>query len=562
MALSRATYPQVVPRAADLMTRGILVTAAWQPIGEAAALASRRRAGCVLAAIGRSWAGATPETLAHAVLLGLAEVPLRAVLWDMPVAAAATAEVTVRRRLRAGSPGLPGLVVVERDRPVGVVLPEPRPGRGLARSAADRLAHLDAEAVRVLRLAGSFGTARSRVVAVVGGVVRDLLLERPTARTDLDLTVEDDAGVVARTLADTLGGQVRQHAPFLTATLSLARGRRVDVATARRERYRRPGALPEVEPATLDEDLGRRDFSVNALAVRLDGARWGEVVDPCGGIEDLRARRIRVLHPLSFIEDPTRIVRAVRLAERLGFGLTRSTYRLASAAAGLGVYEALSGERVRAELELTLGEPAPDRVLTRLGRLGAFRLVLPGYRFVTRACARVGAIGGRDPGPGVSDETRRALVWLALTTHLAPEAWTAWADRLRLPPGVRTAVARARAEAEPLRTALARARTPRDAYRILRGLPEPVAAWAHVESEGAVRRYIARYLGDWRGRRPRLTGDELVALGVAPGPGLGQLLRELVAEEIAGRVRTRAAATRWVRRAVGRTHEWNSETSE
>jgi tRNA nucleotidyltransferase (CCA-adding enzyme) len=217
---------------------------------------------------------------------------------------------------------------------------------------------------------------------------------------------------------------------------------------------------------------------------------------------------------------------------------------------------------VRAELELTLGEPAPDRVLTRLGRLGAFRLVLPGYRFVTRACARVGAIGGRDPGPGVSDETRRALVWLALTTHLGPEAWTAWADRLRLPPGVRTAVARARAEAEPLRTALARARTPRDAYRILRGLPEPVAAWAHVESEGAVRRYIAKYLGDWRGRQPRLTGDELVALGVAPGPALGQLLRELVAEEIAGRVRTRAAATRWVRRAVGRAYEWKSETSE
>jgi tRNA nucleotidyltransferase (CCA-adding enzyme) len=559
MAISRLTYPQVVPRAADLMTRAILVTPAREALGETARRAAGRRVRYVLAAIGPGWGGATPETLDRALALGLARAPLRATLSDLPVTAPMAPELEVRRRLVGRAPGL---VVVDQGRPVGVVLPVARPGRpGLGRAVAVPLARLDAEALRVLRLAGHLGAARHQVVALVGGAVRDLLLDRARRGTDLDLAVEEDAAGMALALAGATGGQVATHRRFLTATVILPGGRRVDVATARRERYLRPGALPEVEATTLGEDLGRRDFSINAMAVRLDGSHWGEVVDPWGGGDDLAARRIRVLHPLSFIEDPTRIVRAARLAGRLGFRLTRSTHRLAEAATGLDVYAALSGERLRAELELALAEAAVERVLSRLGRLGAFRLVLPGYRFTAAARRRVHAVARHGTRSRVSPGTWHVLLWLGLTAHLEPGEWARWADRLRLPPAQRAAVARARYGAEPLRARLARAGGEAEAYRILERAPEPLAAWALAASRGRVRRYLAAYLDDWRRRPPVLGGEELVALGVSPGPGLGRLLRDLVAEHVDGRVRTRAQAVRWVRRAVMRGRGTASEAS-
>ena len=168
-----------------------------------------------------------------------------------------------------------------------------------------------------------------------------------------------------------------EHVAFLTATLVLPDGRRIDLATARRESYRAPGALPTVEPAALADDLARRDFSLNALAIRLDPPDWGRLVDTTGGLVDLRARRLRVLHPLSFVEDPTRILRAARLAVRLGCRIDPTTRRLAGRAATLDAYQALSADRLRAELELALEEPRPAAVLGEAGRLGAWGLVSP-----------------------------------------------------------------------------------------------------------------------------------------------------------------------------------------
>ncbi|MGH9458866.1 MAG: hypothetical protein ACRD2J_14630, partial [Thermoanaerobaculia bacterium] len=159
-------------------------------------------------------------------------------------------------------------------------------------------------------------------VWLVGGPVRDLLLGRAVG--DLDLTVEGDATRVAARLAERLGGTVREHAPFATATVSFPDAT-VDVATARSEHYPLPGALPLVSPETLREDLLRRDFSINAMAVDL---ATGALEDPAGGAADLEARRVRVLHDRSFLDDPTRIYRALRLAVRLGFSLETRTAML------------------------------------------------------------------------------------------------------------------------------------------------------------------------------------------------------------------------------------------
>jgi tRNA nucleotidyltransferase (CCA-adding enzyme) len=555
MVIRRTTYPQVEPRAAGLMTRAVAVVPPALPIGEAARLARHRRAEVVLARLGPRWGGATAEVFARALGLGLDRAPLASVLWEAPPVRPTVSEVAARRRLSAATPFL---VVLDDTRPRGVVVRDPAAGGALPRSAAAALARLDAATLHVLRTAGAEGAQRGWPVAAVGGFPRDLLrggLAEPPR--DLDIVVEGDGRALARRLAGALGGQVREHEVFGTATVTLPdeRGpRRVDVATARRERYRVPGALPTVEPAPLAADLARRDFSVNALAIHLAEAAWGAVLDPTGGLPDLAGGRIRILHPLSFIEDPTRIFRAARFAARLGFRVEPTTRRLLAAAAALPVYDALSGERLLAELDAILAEPAPAAILTWLGRAGGFRLLVPTYRFGRRAATLVGRVEAATAALPLEPATRRALYLLALGDGLDAAAWAAWLARWSAPAPLRTAAERARAEAPRLLARLDGATRRERAYAVLRGVPEVVAAWAHVlAAGGALRRHIVAHLGSWRQVRPLLSGDDVAALGVAPGPLVGRVLEDLKAAQVAGRVRRREDAAAWVRRAVAKS---------
>ena len=374
VAVRRTSYPQVDPRAAELMHRALALAPPRLPLSLASRRAERQRARHVAARIGRIWGVASRETLSRALALGLGEAPLAAVLWDAPLVSPSTSEVTVRRQL---GPDRPFALVAGPRGPEGIVVREPGAPGSLPLSVHLQLDQLPRRVGEVLRTAGSQGDALGLPVAAVGGLVRDLLLGRVDERTDLDLVVEGGGAALAHRLAGSLDGHVVEHRAFLTATVVLRDGRRIDVATARRESYRAPGALPIVEPVSLAEDLARRDFSVNALAVRLDRAGWGRLLDATGGLVDLRARRIRVLHPLSFVEDPTRILRAARFAARLGWRVDRTTRRLAAHAATLGVYRALSGDRLRGELELMLGERRPAAALRLAGELGAWGLVVP-----------------------------------------------------------------------------------------------------------------------------------------------------------------------------------------
>jgi tRNA nucleotidyltransferase (CCA-adding enzyme) len=549
MVVRRTTYPQVEPRARDLMVRAIAVVPPSLAFGEARRLARHCRARLLLARRAAGWGGVTAAVVERALALGLERVAVAAALWDAPVVAAATPEVTVRRTL---GPGTPFAVVLEGETPVGALLREPGMGGALPRSAAAALHRLDPDSLEILRAAGRLGEERGWPVAVVGGLVRDLLLGRPAAPLrDLDVAVEGDGRALARHLARALGGEAREHPAFLTATVTLADGRRVDVATARQERYRAPGALPVVEPASLQEDLARRDFSVNALAVRLDGAAWGAVLDPAGGLRDLAGRRLRVLHPLSFIEDPTRAFRAARFAERLGLRLAPTTGRLLTAAAALPVYGPLSGERLMAELEAILAEPAPAAVLGRLGRLGAFRICLPAYRYPREAASRLAEAAAAAAALPLAPDTVAGLYLLALSGHLATGAAEAWVARWGARAPLREAIARAHAEAPRVAGRLEAAGGSAAAYGVLRDVGELTAAWAWVVAERpGARRWIGAHLGRWRVLPPLLTGGDLKALGLAPGPRFGRLLAELRVAQIAGRLHTREDAVGWVRRAL------------
>jgi tRNA nucleotidyltransferase (CCA-adding enzyme) len=223
---------------------------------------------------------------------------------------------------------------------------------------------------------------------LVGGAVRDLLLGRPVR--DVDLVVEGDAAAFARRLAERLGGSVRAHERFATATLERVRGRRLDVAATRRERYAGTGALPDVMPGVpIEEDLGRRDFSINALAIEL-GTK-PRLVDLFGGRDDLRRGLVRILHAHSFIDDPTRILRAVRYAARLGLRLAPATRDRLVAALAEGALDRISADRLRRELRLILEEPERARAIGMMRRLGVAAAIDP-------TLSR----------PGVSERYRRA----------------------------------------------------------------------------------------------------------------------------------------------------------
>ena len=239
-------------------------------------------------------------------------------------------------------------------------------------------------------------------VYLVGGMVRDMLLER--ANEDVDLVVEGDGIAFAEALAEVLDGRAHPHLPFLTAVITLPDGLRIDVASARTEFYRTPAALPEVATSLIRQDLYRRDFTMNSLAVVLSGERYGELVDFFGGRMDIQRQEIRVLHSLSFIDDPTRALRAVRYARRLGFTIASDTRNLISTALEEGVFERLSGQRLRRELETLLAEPHPTPALALVADLGLLPAICPDLKWSEEARSYLMEIEGQ-------------LAWFQLEQH-------------------------------------------------------------------------------------------------------------------------------------------------
>lgn len=302
------------------------------------------------------------------------------------------------------------------------------------RDAADLLA--GHPAVPLLAAIGAHAAAAGWRTAVVGGFVRDLLLG--IISQDVDIAVEGDAVACARLLAARLGGEVVKTSRFGTALLAVD-GRRIDLAMARSERYPRPGALPEVSPATLEDDQWRRDFTVNALAVEISPAAWGRLLDATGGRRDLDARLIRILHPASFRDDPTRALRALRLAHRLGFALADATARALTDTIRARRWLTVGAHRLGRELSLVFAEGDWPGLLCRYDERGLFAPLFAAPLTVVKAAAlnRVDAAAARLAGLGVTVHRAHAAAlivggraghWLGL-----PAAAAAWLPRLPAP---------------------------------------------------------------------------------------------------------------------------------
>lgn len=362
---------------------------------------------------------------------------------------------------------------------------------------------------------------------LVGGAVRDLLLGEGSV--DLDIAVEGDAPTAARALAARLGGTALKHERFGTATVR-AGSLTADLATTRREVYDRPGALPRVEPAPLHEDLGRRDFTVNAMAVALTGEELGRLHDPHGGTVDLGARWIRVLHQASFVDDPTRLLRALRYEARLAFVLHPDSERLAREAAAGGALLTVSGNRIRVELEALLAEPEAPGAVARLAQLGLDRALHPALTADPQlvASAQLGAVQ-TGASPVLS---ALAALCIGASSEEQRQGLERWVTGLGLPAPAREAVLRATRRARALADQLASPLRPSQLHESLTG--EPAETLALALALGAPAEPILHYLTALRPARLEITGADLVAAGIPESPLLGRALRETLRRKLDG----------------------------
>jgi tRNA nucleotidyltransferase (CCA-adding enzyme) len=356
---------------------------------------------------------------------------------------------------------------------------------------------------------------------LVGGAVRDLLLGG--SPVDLDLVVEGDASA----LATSLGGELKVHDRFGTSTVTLG-GHSYDVARARRETYAHPGALPDVVPASLSEDLGRRDFTVNTLALALAGDRAGELSSVRPALEDLDARRLRVLHDQSFVDDPTRLFRLVRYASRLGFEIEPYTRGLADRAIAGGAVGTVSGPRVGAELRLLAREPDPVRALVGLRDLGLDAAIHPAFGLDDESLAR------RALALMPADVARGDRLALATAARGVPAGeLPALLDSLAFDAEDRDAIVAAATRAGEVARSLGTAAAPSEIAAAAGAAPPELIALAGALGPEAQAR---EWLDALRHVKLEIDGRDLIAAGVPEGPAIGRGLRAALAAKLDRRV--------------------------
>ena len=411
----------------------------------------------------------------------------------------------------------------------------------MANLAADMEAYQGGRILALIRDVGA--AAQGDSLYLVGGVVRDLLLGRSTL--DLDLAVEGNAPSLARRLGRLFDGKVVTHPRFGTATFKQGPVS-LDFVTARSETYAKPGALPTVSPGTIQDDLARRDFTINAMAIHLAPERFGELLDPHRGKPDIDQGLIRVLHRESFKDDPTRIWRAIRYEQRLHFTLERRTEDLLRSDAPM--MECVSGDRLRHELERILQEERPEKVLCRAEVLGVLDQLVPGLE-------GDGWLAGRfDEARQASPDARPAMaLYLALLAwRLEEEKLRQFAERLKFG----GEAAKVLKDVLRLRQDLRRLGAPGLQPSATCGLLDPhytlvIMAGVLATDSPLVRQRLEAYLADLRFVSPSLDGNDLRAMGVPAGRKLGSLLRALKDARLDGKVATREEEKTLVRQWIG-----------
>lgn len=410
--------------------------------------------------------------------------------------------------------------------------------------------------IKLLRYIGDMARDRHYAAFAVGGFVRDIILG--VRNFDIDIVIEGDAIAFARDFADKVNGSLVVHSKFGTATVVMPWGIsgkerfKVDIATARKERYRHPAALPDVEFSSLKDDLCRRDFTINAMAVALGRDNFGQVVDFFGGRRDLREGIISVLHERSFIDDPTRIFRAVRFEQRFGFKIDEPTEDLIKNAIRQDMFGRTEKQRIRDELILMLKEDDPAGAIRRMRELDELRFIHPGvklkketlelFKSVTKVCRWHKGTG---PGSGALD------LWLIYLMALFENLDAGTINDLCAGFALRRAdilrIVSYKKNANAVLKFLSQTKKilPSEIYKRLHPLPREVLLLIMARAAGRPRRRAMNFLLKYNKIGIKTHGDELRKMGYAPGPALGRALEKILYAKIDGKIRSKREEIRY-----------------
>lgn len=406
---------------------------------------------------------------------------------------------------------------------------------------------LAAELVGILQIASQIAQKQRHNLYLVGGTVRDILLG--TTSLDIDLVAEGDGISLAGILAEKLAARITIYSRFGTANIEFPGKWSIDLATARHESYARPGVLPSIRPGSISDDLLRRDFSINAMAVSLNPGNYGELLDFYHGRFDLEKRLIRVLHPKSFTDDATRIWRSLRYAERLDFILEENTLRLLQE--NIDMLDTISGDRIRYEVECILREECPGRIFNRAQEMGVLAKLHPSLRAGTWLTSKF-----NEARQVTSSGHPPAGLYLALMTYyLTSEEMERVISFLRLP----KPLARILRDTNNLKlNSLADPNlNPSRIYQQLHGHSLLAIQAIRIAGDSlAARQNIDLFLKKLRYVKCALTGNDLKSMGIAPGPRMKEILQLLHDAKLEGRIKSREDEEKMVREWRG--NEWIS----
>ena len=586
-ALRDATIPDVLarlrialdtevappPRAADIASAPVRSVTPDVSMAEAGRImATWGHGGLPVVEDGRLVGLVTRKDVDKAVRHGLDHAPVTGFMARDPIAVAPESDLAELERLLVRT-GIGRVPVLENGRLVGIVTRKDLLRAEHGESYLDRkiivqrteashrflasLALLPDEARAAVADIGRLADEHGLRAHVVGGFVRDMLLGMPNL--DLDVVIEGDGLAFALAIAERLDKRVKVHRRFGTAVLVWSRSMHVDITSARTEYYQRPGALPTVERSSLRQDLFRRDFSINAMAVCINPESFGAVADPFGGLYDLERGVIRTLHSLSFVEDPTRVLRAARFAQRFGFTIDPSTEALLQQAVEMGMLDEVSGARIREELLDIIDEDDVALVLERLRASGALQGLVPEGADVSavlddvRACEAAYTELASAFVPLPRRRTTLVTAMAGSASRTAADRWCRWLrfGREYTEPAV--------VIAERRDALLARLRDRRKMrasrlYFLLEALPAESLIYLWATGGSDVRARVEEYVRVLAPTKAAVSGADLIALGLEPGPTFSGILAQARADRLDAKAVGREAELANLKRLVKRSN--------
>ncbi|MFH1062640.1 MAG: CBS domain-containing protein [Candidatus Omnitrophota bacterium] len=390
---------------------------------------------------------------------------------------------------------------------------------------------------------------------VVGGFVRDLVMGRPNF--DMDIVLEGDAINFAKALAEVLNAKLKIHQRFKTAKLNLENGLLIDIATARTEYYEYPAALPVVESSSLVKDLYRRDFTINTLALGLNKKTFGLLIDFFKSSKDLKAKRIRVLHDLSFVEDPTRILRAVRFEQRLDFIIDRHTENLICAAVDLEMFGKLHKFRIGDELVLLLNEPHPIKVIRRMHQLHELKFIHPKIKFnpkMLRLLEAVEEVLGWHKISFVDKAIKRWIVYLlVILDELGPTECQQIFNNFSFKKNDQALILQAKKRGDRVLKALHRMKLekPSKVYELLSDISVEVCLFLMAKTNQLnAKEMFTRYLSKYAEVKLEISGNDLKKQNAAPGPHFKAALKKTLYAKLDGKLSTKEEEIRFARKSL------------